>query len=161
MLFGTLFSLLLFSWLRTATADIQLTNPASAASIPGGAVILKWQDSGKLPALSSIKVADIILCTGSNGAPLTLYTLAGAVPISTITQLSVTIPLTLGTSGQYFIKFVSTTTNGIVVITYSNRFQLTGMTGTAAAGTSQPAVGPSGTTPAAVSITTTQRFVTG
>lgn len=130
-------------------ADVELTSPASGASLAGGAVTLEWKDSGALPTLAAISVADIILCTGTDAAPQLLDTLAGSVPMGTTTSLAVTIPLTIGTNGQYFIKFVETTAAGSVVTTYSDRFTLTSMTGTTVANTGLAASGPAGTTPAA------------
>lgn len=135
--------------LKSTLADVQLVSPASGASIAGGAVTLKWQDSGAKPALVAIKAADIILCTGTNAAPQLLDTVAAAVPLGSTTSLAVTIPLTIGATGQYFFKFVSTTAGGQVVTTFSNRFTLTGMTGTVVANTGLAAVGPAGTTPPA------------
>lgn len=47
-------------------ADVKLTSPAAGASVVAGTISLQWQDSGALPALSSIATADIVLCTGTN-----------------------------------------------------------------------------------------------
>lgn len=131
------------------TADVQLVTPASGATLAGGAVTLQWKDSGLEPALVAIAAADIVLCTGTNAAPQQLTTLAGAVALGSLTSFAVTIPVTIGTSGQYFLKFVSTTGQGSVVITYSDRFTLTGMTGTVPANSGLAVTGPAGTTPAA------------
>lgn len=69
--------------------------------------------------------------------------------MSTKTSQQVTIPATLGTNGQYFIKFVETTSTGQVVITYSARFTLTGMTGSLVANSGLSNDAPPGSTPAA------------
>lgn len=146
--------LLTLGILHSAKADVELTSPASGSSLAGGAVTLEWQDSGANPALVAIKAADIVLCTGTDAAVQTLYTLAGSVAMGTISSLSVTIPLTIGATGQYFLKFVETTAEGNVLTTYSDRFTLTGMTGTTVANTGLAAAGPAGTTPAAALLET-------
>lgn len=154
MLFNTFFSYMAIGLFTMASADVQLISPASGSSVAGGAVTLQWQDSGANPALVAIAAADIILCTGTDLAPVTLLTLAGSVPLGKTTSLAVTIPVTIGATGQYFIKFVETTGGGSVVTTYSDRFTLTGMTGTAMANVGLAAAGPLGTTPAAALLET-------
>lgn len=146
--------LLLLTLSQVVLADVELTNPASGDSLSGGQVTLDWTDSGAYPALAAISVADIILCTGTNASPQLLYTLAGSVPMGTTKTLSVTIPVTIGSTGQYFLKFVETTALGVVVITFSDRFTLTSMTGTVVANTGLAASGPAGTTPAAALLET-------
>ena len=47
-------------------ADVRLTYPAPGASVAAGTLSLQWQDSGAPPRLSSIAVADIVLCTGTD-----------------------------------------------------------------------------------------------
>lgn len=150
MLFNRLLHATLFVLAgRGVLADVELVTPASGATLAGGAMTLTWQDDGTLPALVAIAAADIVLCTGTNAAVQTLYTIAGGVPLGTETSLAVTIPITIGASGQYFIKFLSTTADGYVVTTYSDRFILTGMTGSVVANTGLAVTGPAGTTPAA------------
>lgn len=95
------------------------------------------------------------LLTENSTLQQALYTLNGGVPMSSKTSQQVTIPASLGTNGQYFIKFVETTTTGQVVVTYSGRFTLTGMIGSLVASTGLSTNAPPGTTPAAVTNTAT------
>ncbi|BFZ54523.1 Cell wall synthesis protein kre9 precursor [Savitreella phatthalungensis] len=150
----------LFALVGAAVADVLLTSPAAGSSLAGGSITLQWTDSGALPALSSLKNADIVLCTGTNTNIQTLLTVAGAVALNTRTSLTVTIPPTIGTTGQYFLKFISTTTSGLVVTTFSSRFTLTGMTGTLVANTGLSNGGPAGTTPAGATASATTTLAT-
>lgn len=133
-----------------AKADVEFTVPAAGASVPGGtAFTVTWQDSGVAPSISDLTAYQLFLESGSNTAPQQLYqfTLANGGVFSAGSTVTVTVPTDTGgsTTNAYFLKIISTAAAGGTVTNYSNRFTLTGMTGTFSAAVTEALLTVSGT----------------
>ncbi|KAF2260706.1 hypothetical protein CC78DRAFT_472153 [Lojkania enalia] len=129
-------SFALVAALGLVSADVQFTSPKAGAKITGGsAVVVEWKDSGDSPAISDLTTYQLFLCAGGDTEDTydTLYTMVTAGQFSiTGNKATSTIGLGLGddTTNAYFFKMISTAAKGGTVVNYSNRFTLTGMTGT-------------------------------
>ncbi|KAI9049941.1 hypothetical protein LZ554_006088 [Drepanopeziza brunnea f. sp. 'monogermtubi'] len=113
-------------------ADVKFTVPAAGASIPGGtAFTVTWADSGNAPALADLTSYTLFLFSGSNAVPAQLLNLKAAT-FAAGNTISVIVPVGTGATGTnvYFLGMLSVATAGGTVWNYSNRFTLTGMTGT-------------------------------
>ncbi|KAL9101003.1 MAG: hypothetical protein Q9163_003688 [Psora crenata] len=114
-------------------ADIRFTSPAAGATIAGGRTLtIEWEDSGEDPPLSELTTYELFLCAGGND-PDSFQPLAPIVPqgrFSTGNSATGTTQVNLGGSDKnaYFLKMMSAAPGG-TVINYSDRFTLTGMTG--------------------------------
>lgn len=69
--FGLVLSLILGLIILTfptpVRADVRFTTPAPGASLPGGgAVEIKWQESGKAPLIKGLVNYQLTLCAGGN-----------------------------------------------------------------------------------------------
>lgn len=51
-----------------AAADVEFTYPAAGASIPAGALTIKWTDSGTAPTLKELSSYTLTLLVGGNDA---------------------------------------------------------------------------------------------
>ena len=114
-------------------ADVSFTTPAAGAQIPVGLLSVVWADSGVAPALSTLSTYTLSLMIGGNdAATMSALTDIAAGAFTTGSTASATIPPTLAgsTANGYFLRMISTSTEGGNVINYSNRFTITGMTGT-------------------------------
>lgn len=114
-------------------ADVKFTAPAAGASVPGGtAFTVTWADTGDAPALADLSSYTLFLFSGSNAAPAQLYQLSASTFAAAGKSVSVTVPVATGGLGTnaYFLGMLSVATAGGTVWNYSDRFTLTGMTGT-------------------------------
>ncbi|KAK9470693.1 Ser-Thr-rich glycosyl-phosphatidyl-inositol-anchored membrane family-domain-containing protein [Dipodascopsis tothii] len=113
-------------------ADIEFLTPkASKAYDAADALAITWQDSGDAPSMDDLTTTTIILCTGSNDDITALQTLVNGVTLSTLEDVyDATIDTTVATDGEFFLQMTSIISTGGYVINYSDRFNLTGMTGT-------------------------------
>lgn len=123
---------LLMVFVAAVSGDVSLTKPTTAQTftVSGGLaeVDLAWSDSGS-PAISSASAVTIILCTGSNTDITAVKTLAsGDASMLTDGSYSAKIDAAIGASGVYFIQIYTTYGAGHS-IHYTNRFSLSGMTG--------------------------------
>jgi len=130
-----IFALLLSAPL--ALADVSFSVPAAGKTYTAGtAFTVTWAESNIAPLITAFTTYDLLLFTGSNANPTALTTLKTAQPF-TANDVSVTIPASIGGSNgadfPYFLGMKSTVTAGGLVINYSGRFQLSGMTGVFAA----------------------------
>lgn len=120
-----------------ALADVQFTSPAAGATIPAGALTITWKDSGVAPAISTLQSYQLFLMVGGNDDS-TMLQLTALVPTGQFsTGNSATGTVDAGVAGPtkngFFLKMISVAAEGGQVINYSDRFTLTGMTGTTAA----------------------------
>ncbi|KAF5099777.1 hypothetical protein D0Z00_001518 [Geotrichum galactomycetum] len=131
--FYTLFLLLSFIIVGTK-ADYTFTSPAAgqtfAASSP---ITIKFEDDGGIPAMTEITSTQVLLCTGSNSA-ISCFSdnLVGTFTPSeskTSYEANLASLTSLGSNGRYFFQFYSVGSGG-TTIHYTERFTLTGMTGT-------------------------------
>ncbi|KUJ19124.1 uncharacterized protein LY89DRAFT_706012 [Mollisia scopiformis] len=114
-----------------AIAYPEFTVPAAGASVPGGtAFTVTWKDSGSAPSNADLTTYTLFLFSGSNATPQQLYQLAAST-IAAGSTVSVTVPLGTGgaTTNAYFLGMLSVASAGGTIWTYSDRFTLTGMTG--------------------------------
>jgi len=136
-----------------AFAYPDITIPAGGASVPGGiAFSVTWKDSGSAPSISDLTTYTLFLFSGSNTAPQQLYSLSSGT-LATASTVSVTVPVGTGGTGTnaYFLGMLSVASAGGTIWTYSDRFTLTGMTGTFSAAVQAANLQVTGTTgPAAV-----------
>ncbi|RFU23929.1 hypothetical protein B7463_g12412, partial [Scytalidium lignicola] len=125
------FSLLVLASLPLAIADVSFTLPAAGTSLPGGtAFTVNWQDSNNPPLISALTSYQLFLYSGSNDSPQQLYSL-GQGTFTGGNSFTATVPVGVGGTGSdaYFLGMVSTATAGGTITNFSNRFTLTGMTG--------------------------------
>ena len=114
-------------------ADVQITSPAAGESIPAGSVTVKWEDTGEAPTLAQLGSYTLSLVVGGDDESdaLQLATL-GAGSFTTENSATGTIDPSLASSlkNGFYLKMMSTAKDGGTVTNYSNRFTITGLTGT-------------------------------
>ncbi|KAL9579311.1 MAG: hypothetical protein Q9203_006751 [Teloschistes exilis] len=121
--------------LPLASADIQFTSPAAGAVLQAAKPITaKWKDSGDGTALTDLATYTLFLCAGGNDAAtiLQLAPINANGQFSTGNEASATVAAAVGgpDKNAYFLKIQSVGKDGSQVINYSDRFTLSGMTGT-------------------------------
>ncbi|WPG99890.1 Hypothetical protein R9X50_00271000 [Acrodontium crateriforme] len=140
--------------------------PFTASLTAGTTVTIK--DDGKTPTFSQLKDWTVTLFVGGNtpgdaATAMNLGTMGTAnTPFTQTTSVDILIApgLAGSTPNGYYLQIMSSLTDGGLIFTFSNRFSVTGMTGTTpeamvaaaeAAGTTPPAeIDQSGTAAAAV-----------
>lgn len=126
---------LLVAVLELVAADVSLSKPLVSQNYTvsdGYATVeLDWIESNAVPLLNQITKYVFTICTGPNGKIDGLKTLA-TVAASDLESYSYNakIPSTVGTDGSYYIQVYAQAGTKGYTIHYSNRFYLTGMTGT-------------------------------
>lgn len=123
--------LLFYTSYHPTLADISISSPAQGASFAAtSGITIKFSDDGVAPKFAAITSTKVLLCTGSNADINCLATVATFVPGS-LTSYTVSLAsyLALGSNGAYYFQLYSVATTGYT-IHYSNRFTLSGMTGT-------------------------------
>jgi len=117
-----------------ALADVEFTSPAAGASLPAGAITITWKDSGTSPAISQLTTYTLSLMVGgntdSNSLPLTTITTNGDFSSGNSVTGTISPGLAGSTKNGFYLKMISVAKEGGTVINYSDRFTLTGMTGT-------------------------------
>lgn len=102
-------------------------------SVVGGEVSIPvtWEDDGDDPSDDDITTYTFVLCTGENDAIHALAT------IKTVSNSSISdstynavFESSVAAEGSFFIQIYSVLSNGGYMIRYSDRFNITGMTGT-------------------------------
>lgn len=126
----------LFSLLPLASADFLISSPAAGVTISADkGLTLEFSDDGNTPTFAQIADTKVLLCTGSNAdidCLATVGTLAPATYTTAKTSIAIALApyLALASNGPYYLQLYSTSTLGGFSIQYSQRFALTGMTGT-------------------------------
>ncbi|KAK9377367.1 uncharacterized protein V1513DRAFT_476942 [Lipomyces chichibuensis] len=132
------FAVLLFlsTLIPRVFADVEFLTPQAGVSYSATTPLtVTWQDSGAVPTFTDLSTASMKLCGMSD--PSTIYcqqpensfifqgqTLSGLGG-----TYSAVIPVAMGANGQYFLQMTSIIAAGGYVVNYSDRFNLTGMTG--------------------------------
>lgn len=139
----------------SALAAPQITTPAAGASLPVTAatqITVEWKDDGEAPKISALQSFTLQLIVGGNTDADSLPVTAGTSTTfgsATSAKLAVTPGMADEVKNGFYIKMMSVATQGGIVTTYSDRFTLTGMTGStldtyvtaaSAAGTKVPAM---------------------
>ncbi|KAL1311479.1 hypothetical protein AAFC00_004420 [Neodothiora populina] len=123
----------LMAFAPQALADFYFSSPVGGQSYPGGTALkVTFVDNGKAPAVADLTTYTLSVCYGGNTAASYECKVLTTGGTFTTLSASVTIPLTTGASktNAYFMKMVSTSSTGGTVTDFSDRFSLTGMTGT-------------------------------
>lgn len=130
-LLPTVFALL--SMLAVVAADYTITVPTASATYAATATIaIKFADDGDDPTFSDMSSTKVLLCTGPNSDIHCFSTAVGTfTPSSSLTSYSADLSdlVSEGSNGRYYFQFYSTTSSGDYSIQYSQRFTLTGMSG--------------------------------
>jgi len=132
--------------IASVLAAVEITVPSAGASVPNTGFTITWVESGSTPSVTDLTGYNLYLYTGPNTAPVIVGpVLASDTTSPTPASITVTIPAGLGgsTTNAYFLGMVSKVAGGTVT-NYSNRFTITGMTGTSsvALGTISSTDGP-------------------
>ncbi|KAH3688396.1 hypothetical protein WICPIJ_000609 [Wickerhamomyces pijperi] len=124
----------LFSYFTSVKADVAISKPLVGssydASSGSASVLIQWIESNTTPTLDTIESYVFTVCTGPN----TKIHAFGKVGEATADDLNgsykytVDIENTIGADGYYYIQIYAVNPLGST-IHYSNRFELTGMTG--------------------------------
>ncbi|KAB8291698.1 hypothetical protein EYC80_006496 [Monilinia laxa] len=110
--------------------------PAAAAAIQkaGTAFTVTWADNGDAPSIADLSTYTLDVCAGSSsGTDLEVVSsVSSGTTLGSTLSTTVTVPATKGGSvtNAYFMRMVATATAGGTVTVYSNRFSISGMTGT-------------------------------
>jgi len=119
------------------SATLYVTAPVAGTDCPAGVVCnLAWDDDGTTPALGTIGVCSIDLCTGGPTQQTCLQNISPAQDVSQIASLPFTPNADIGPSGDfYFIKFISASQKDLAnpaqpFTAFSHTFTLSAMTGT-------------------------------
>ncbi|KAF3901364.1 hypothetical protein ABW21_db0206163 [Orbilia brochopaga] len=115
----------------SARGEVVFTTPVSGSSFPATKQFsVTWKDDGKDPKIAVSSVFTLDLCTGSNANILALNTLVAGQTFSTARgTVPVSVAPTLAGPGAfYFLRMTWANADGTVV-NYSDRFEMTGMTG--------------------------------
>lgn len=145
--FSTLFLLLSFIIVGTR-ADYSITSPTSGQTFAASsAITIKFEDDGSIPAMTDLTSTQVLLCTGSNSA-ISCFSknLVGTFTPSESTtsyEANLSSLTSLGSNGPYFFQLYSVGSGGSS-IHYSERFTLTGMTGTTKASDGGDTTPPTG-----------------
>ncbi|KAK4693390.1 hypothetical protein P7C71_g4002, partial [Lecanoromycetidae sp. Uapishka_2] len=130
-------------------ADVEFTSPSAGATEAGGQVLkVEWKESGTSPPISDLQTYQLFLCAGGNDATsfIQLAPIAANGQFSTGNAASGTVSVSIGgpDKNAYFLKMISAAAGGTVT-NYSDRFTLTGMTGTFPANVEAGIAGITGT----------------
>lgn len=91
---------------------------------------VSWQDDGSSPGLDKISSFKFTLCTGPNGAIQALQQIAeikaSQLPV---TAYNAIFDADLASDGLFYVQIYCQLSNGGYLIRYTDRFQLSGMTG--------------------------------
>lgn len=119
-------------------ADVEITSPSSGDSFSGSSGTatfdIKWKDNsddGDSLSLANVQKYTISLCTGPNGNIDCIRTLVNkqAIPGK---EYSASISQTSVPNGYYYLQFYTDFGKLGTTINYSDRFKLTGMSGSTA-----------------------------
>lgn len=135
-----------------ASAGIKFTSPAAGAKLTAGtAITVKWEEGGDGPALTDLLNYQLFLVAGGNDEKdqfqVAVITTQGAFSAGNTASGLVTAAAGGQTDkAAYFVKMVAVAKAGGQLITYSDRFSYSGMTGTFPANVQEALPDISGTT---------------
>ncbi|KAF7879701.1 uncharacterized protein EAF02_007871 [Botrytis sinoallii] len=126
-------ALVLLAYAPFAIAYPTFSAPAAAAvETAATPFTVTWADNGDAPAIADITTYQLDVCAGSSAADLeVIYSVTASATLGSTVSTSVTVPAARGSSvtNAYFMRMIATTASGNVIV-YSNRFSISGMTGT-------------------------------
>lgn len=140
---------LLFTFTFTL-ADVAVLKPSAGQTFSASSgsvdITITWMESNGSPKLSEIGSYSFLLCSGPNG-DIKCGNALKKVKASDLSenQITVTVPSTYGNNGNYYIQVYAENSKGYT-IHYTNRFKLTGMSGTAFASSATDTSPPPGQT---------------
>lgn len=131
------FVIILLSFKR-CLAQLVVESPAAGKTftVVGGEVTIPitWEDDGDDPTNDEIASYTFVLCTGPNDAIHGLQQLKGITPSEVSgDSYSAVFDASMGADGLYYVQIYCTLSNGGYLIRYTNRVELSGMSGTYAA----------------------------
>ncbi|KAK9389010.1 hypothetical protein V1515DRAFT_596807 [Lipomyces mesembrius] len=114
-------------------ADVEFLTPKAGVSYSAANTLaVTWQDSGSVPTFADLSTATLKLCGNTDSSAFNCFFFL--FQVQALSGFSGTytanIPVAVAANGQYFLQMTSIITTGGYVINYSDRFNLTGMTGT-------------------------------
>lgn len=143
MLLANVWLYLSLAWL--AACDVSITAPASGKTYSGllGTVLIDitWEDLGSGYSLSDFTAYTFILMTGSNSNITAIKTIGKSIAASSITGDLYTAEFAslVCADGLFYFQVYAAVSTTEYAISYTNRFTLSGMTGTAeASGSGSP-----------------------
>jgi hypothetical protein len=123
-----------FTLFTVVLCDVSISKPnkGQTFTVSGGSVTidLTWIESNATPKLTAITSYSFTLCTGPNSEIYGFDSSLKKISASDISGYSYSfqVPSTLGADGVYYVQIYATSSDGYT-IHYSNRFTLSGMTG--------------------------------
>ena len=128
------FVVILLSFKR-CLAQLVVDSPAAGDTytVVGGEVTIPitWEDDGDDPTIDEISMYTFLLCTGPNNAIHCFQKITGIIPSEISDDMySAVFDASLGADGLYYVQIYGTLSSGGHMTRYTNRIQLTGMSGT-------------------------------
>ncbi|GIZ43267.1 hypothetical protein CKM354_000649900 [Cercospora kikuchii] len=124
-------------FVTTALADVKFSKPAAGATLSAGTISIEWDDSGDTPKLSDLTSYQIQLMQGGNddssSVALAVLSAKGAHSAGMAAQGTVDPAVSGNVKNSFYLKMTSVAKEGGQVINFSDRFSITGLTGTAPA----------------------------
>lgn len=133
------------------SAGVEFTKPKAGAKLTAGSAIeVAWQEGGDGPELSDLLSYELFLCAGGNAAAdqtvLLSITTQGSFAVGS--SASGMVGVGVGEdkpANAYFLKMIAVAKTGGQLITYSDRFSYSGMSGAFPASIKTGLAGISGT----------------
>jgi len=126
-------ALLASAVLQCALADVSFSSPAAGQDISGNTIDVEFADGSGDPPLADFTTYTLQLCAGGNDeksfTPILTFTDKGDFSKSTYSAELTNLAIGGSTKNAYFLRTIGVAPGG-TVINYSNRFTLSGMTGT-------------------------------
>ena len=118
----------------SADVGVKFLTPAAGATLTAGSTVaITFENAGESPTISQLTSYQIFLMSGSNTNPWQLEALVSTGTFSTgnaATGIAIQPGLASSIKNGFFLKMISVATEGGTVINYSDRFSISGMTGT-------------------------------
>lgn len=131
-------------------ADVEFTEPAAGANLTAGQIDVQWKDSGISPLISELTQYTLSLMVGGNDLndmqPVATFESAGSYSSGSTAHGTIPEGIAADIPNGFFFRMTSTRQAGGVVINYSDRFSITGLTGDTALPIKQAALALNGNT---------------
>ncbi|GAB7323997.1 hypothetical protein MBLNU13_g07401t1 [Cladosporium sp. NU13] len=131
-------------------ADVEFTVPAAGANITAGQIDVQWEESGIKPLISELTQYTLSLMVGGNDLndmqPVVTFRSDGNYADGLSAQGTIPEGIAAEIPNGFFFRMTSTRQAGGVVINYSNRFNILGLTGDTALTIKQAALALNGNT---------------
>ena len=117
-------------------ADVEFTTPAAGADVPVGTIDVRWKESGTGTPIVELTQYTLALMAGGNEEDNMLQLVAFAsqayYTLGNSRNDTISDGIAPAMKNGFFFKITSTTDAGKIVINYSDRFSIMGLTGTIA-----------------------------